>query len=82
MASLTSARDQLVALKVQLDKTQKEYLALLDANPGADTTAILATIASLNTQITSQKATVRQLKRQCGQWFCAGPFFLYRFGSR
>ena len=61
MASLTSARDQLVALKVQLDKTQKEYLALLDANPGADTTAILATIASLNTQITSQKATVRQL---------------------
>lgn len=59
MASLSSARSALVDLKIQLAKSNQEYFSLLAANPNADTTSVLANIASIKTSITDQRRAVR-----------------------
>jgi hypothetical protein len=61
MATLSSARSTLLALHADLLRSQRARSAALALDPQADVTSLDATIASLSSQITAQRATVRSL---------------------
>lgn len=61
MSTLPVARQDLVNLKVQLYSSKNVYAQMVEANPSANTMAIQATIASLESQIATQSLLVRTL---------------------